>query len=384
MDHRAFTDAALGDLVRIEVPWPDHAFVPAPLPTRWDMPASLWPHLLAARESLARLDGIGRHMPNHALLLSPLQQREALRSSSMEGTYATPEELLLYQIEPKEPKAGDDPVNDWREVANYGLALSAGQKVLDDGYPLSLQLVRTLHGELLRGVRGDDKSPGEFRRGQVIVGAGGRYVPPPPHQLAGCLEAFELSMRETPYAVDALVWAFMVHYQFETIHPFNDGNGRVGRLLLSLQIYRSLNLSAPWLYMSAYFERHKDEYIDGLFRVSTHGDWVRWLSFCLRGVQQQADDAINRFDQLVALRNHYHTQTGQTGASARLHPLIEGLFEAPMITVPQVAERLNISYPTAKADIDHLVQLGVLLPGRKDTRPKYFIAPEIMEVAYRE
>lgn len=384
MDHRAYTSSATGQLVHIELPRPDYAFVPSPLPQSWQMPADLWQHLMDAREAIARLDGTGRHMPNHALLLRPLQQREALRSSSMEGTYATPEELLLYQAEPREPKSGNDPVNAWREVYNYGLALRAGQQLLDDGYPSSLQLIRTLHSELLRDVRGDDKSPGEFRKGQVIVGASGRYIPPPPHQLQGCLDDFERSLREPPADIDPLLWAFMVHYQFETIHPFNDGNGRVGRLLLSLQIYKGLDLACPWLYLSAFFERHKDEYIDYMFRVSTHGDWGRWLSFCLLGAQEQANDAMERLDQLVALKERYHQEIGQSGANARIYPLLDELFETPIITIPSVVELLQVTYPTAKADIERLVTAGILRQGREDVRPMYFYSPEIMDIAYRE
>ena len=226
---------------------------------------------MEAREAIARLDGVGRHMPNHNLLLRPLQQREALRSSSMEGTYATPEELLLYQAEPREPRSSDDRVNAWREVFNYGQALTAGKEILDEGYPLSLQLIRTLHAELLRGVRGEEKAPGEFRQRQVQVGAGGRFIPPPAHYLPECLEALEQSLAAQT-GIDPLIRAFMVHYQFEAIHPFNDGNGRVGRLLLSLHIYRSMELGSPWLYLSPFFERHKDDYIDSLFRVSAHND----------------------------------------------------------------------------------------------------------------
>lgn len=385
MDSRAFSQQSPGELVRIDVPRPDYAFVPNPLPDAWQMPESLWPDLMEAREAIARLDGTGRHMPNHALLLTPLQHREALRSSSMEGTYATPEELLLYQAEPKEPKSGNDPVNAWREVFNYGSALNAGREVIDDGYSESLQFVRMLHGELLRGVRGEDKSPGEFRKGQVVVGAGGRYIPPPPHHLRGCLDALEQSVRQPRPAIDPIIWTFMVHYQFETIHPFNDGNGRVGRLLLSLQIYKHMELSSPWLYMSAYFERHKDEYIDGLFRVSTHGDWERWLRFCLRGAKEQADDAVYRLDQFVGLKDRYHHEMGQiSGASARLHLLIDGLFETPVVTIPQVAERVDVTYPTAKADVDRLVASGILKPGREDVRPMYFFAPAIMDIAYSE
>ncbi len=362
----------------------DHAacaFVPSPLPRDWQLPPTLWPKLAQAREAIARLDGVGRHMPNHKLLLRPLQQREALRSSSMEGTYATPVELLLYEAEPKEPKSERDPVNARREVSNYGQALTLGQKYLDEDRPLSLTLIKMLHSKLLGGVRGGDKQPGEFRQRQVHVGAGARFVPPPAHHLPGCLEDLESHLRNAP-EIDPLIHAFMVHYQFETIHPFNDGNGRVGRLLLSLQIYKTMGLTAPWLYMSAYFEQYKDEYIDLLFRVSTHADWERWLDFCLRGAETQATDAIRRFDRLVDARRRYKDMV--KGQNARLHPIIDLLFERPVVTIPQLADYLNVSYPTAKNDVHQLLKLDILKAGPSIIRPQYFYASEIMRIVYEE
>jgi len=383
MDHSRFTDKAPGRLVKIGTGAASWAFVPDPMPRKWEIPRRLWPQLANAREAIGRLDGIGRHMPNHALLLRPLQQREALRSSSMEGTYATPVELLLYEAEPKEPKSSRDPVNAWREVFNYGRALDLGQRLLDTGYPLSLQLVRMLHAELLNGVRGGDKLPGDFRSSQVHIGVGARFVPPPAHYLPECLEAFEKDLNVTTN-IDTLVRAFMAHYQFETIHPFNDGNGRVGRLLLSLQIYHAMNLSAPWLYMSPYFERYKDEYIDLLFRVSTHNDWESWIAFCIKGAETQANDAIRRFDGLVALQRQYHEKVEGRARAGRLHPIIDYMFEWPVITIPQLMKRLKVTYPTAKSDVGHLTDLGILKPGRVDVRPKYFYAQEIMKMIYDE
>lgn len=381
MNKDAFSKFASGEVVRIEVPRRDWAFVPFPLDGNWQMDPGLWPTLSAAREAIAKLDGVGRHMPNHSLLLRPLQQKEALRSSSMEGTFATPEELLLYQAEPREPKSKADPANAWREVSNYGAALRTGQQMLDAGTPISLHLIRALHEELMRGVRGQEKEPGAFRGGQVIVGAGARFVPPPPQNLQGSLSDFQTSLNEEA-TVDSLVWAFMVHYQFETIHPFNDGNGRVGRLLLSLQIYKALGLVQPWLYMSAFFERHKDEYIDRLFSVSARSDWGGWLEFCLLGVREEAENAIKTLDRLVALKDKYHEMANQTGISARLHSVIEGLFEAPMVNIPDLARHLSVTYPTAKSDIERLIQLGVVQEAAGEVNPKYFYAPEIFNVAY--
>jgi Fic family protein len=256
MDSRRFTENRLGTLVEIAGPGPGRAFVPEPLPTEWDMPVDLWPLLMQAREALARLDGAGRHLTNPQLLLVPLQQREALRSSSMEGTYATPEELLLYQMDPRDPTSREDEVNAWREVFNYGKALQLGVNLLNDGLPISLRLIRDIHRTLLSGVRGQEKRPGEFRDYQVQVGVGARFVPPPAQHLPDCLDAFE-KWHHADSGTDPVIRACMAHYQFEAIHPFRDGNGRVGRLLLALTITQWMRLGSPWLYLSPFFDRHR-------------------------------------------------------------------------------------------------------------------------------
>jgi Fic family protein len=381
MNRVLFTDNKLGVLVEIRSPRPDLAFVPTPLPTDWPIPSELWPLLMQAREGLARLDGVGRHMVNHHLLLVPLQQREALRSSSMEGTYATPEELLLYQMDPRDPSSDTDRVNAWREVFNYGKALQIGINLLNDGLPISLRLIREMHRALLGGVRGQNRRPGDFRDCQVQIGAGARFVPPPPHLLDECLDAFEKS-HHADSSIDPLIRAFMAHYQFEAIHPFRDGNGQVGRLLLSLTIYQWLDLGSPWLYLSAFFEQHKDEYIDRLFMVSADGRWLDWVRFCLQGVVAQCDDTIVRIDRLVALRTDYSERIYRSGGSARLHLILDSLFVSPVITVPQAKVLTDVTYPTAKTDLERLVALGILAEGPAETTPRFFSAPEIIAVAY--
>ena len=381
MDRNRFTNNKLGKLVPITLPRPDVAFVPAPLATSWQMPPSLWPKLMAARESLARLDGVGRHLTNPQLLLAPLQQREALRSSSMEGTYATPEELLLYQLDPREPTSREDRVNAWREVFNYGRALQQGMSLMADGLPLSLRLIRDMHQTLLGGVRGQDRRPGHFRDCQVHVGVGARFVPPPPSELMPCLHAFESYHHESS-TVDPLLRAFMAHYQFETIHPFRDGNGRIGRVLLSLTISQWLELGSPWLYMSAFFERHKDDYIDRMFNVSADGQWEPWLSFCLQGVIEQSSDTISRIDRLVELRQEFTSRVAASGGSARLTGIVERLFSAPIVTIPQVVSDTGVTYPTARSDVQKLVDLRILSQGDPSVSPKYFFSRAIFDIAY--
>ena len=332
-----------------------------------------------AREELARLDGIGRTLPDPELLLRPLQNYEAIRSSSLEGTYASAEELLLYELAPTEPAGVSDRANEWREVSNYAAALRRGTALLQS-LPLSLRLIRAMHDVLLTGVRGRDRAPGEFRRTQVHLGTNRRYIPPPPNELSGCLDDFEKFLHESD-EIDPLIRAYLAHYQFEAIHPFVDGNGRVGRALLSLCAYQWCGHSRPWLYVSPFFDRHKDEYIDALFAVSTHGAWERWLSICLRATIDVCRDAVARCDQLRRLRDDYHAKADRAGG--RVHALIESLFSNPIIRVTDATRRLNVTYPTAKTDIGKLVDLGILTV-LEGTSPKAFYAPEIFNAAYRE
>ncbi|MBC2710063.1 MAG: Fic family protein [Desulfosarcina sp.] len=380
MDKSRFSDGALGKLQKISIQeeW-DYAFIPESLPGSWDIPQAVWPLLVEAREELARLDGVGRHMPNYDLLLRPLQQREAIRSSSLEGTYATPEQLLLFEIDPKEPKSHRDPVNSWKEVFNYGDALRLGQKLLTD-LPISLRFIRELHKALMRGVRGFERDPGNFRRTQVHIGSDRRFIPPPANEVTESLNKFE-NYIHSDSTIDPLVFCFMAHYQFETIHPFLDGNGRVGRLLLSLMIYEKCSLTKPWLYLSSYFDKYKDEYIDKLFKVSAHGDWENWISFCLRGTIVASKDAIVRFDALVKLRETYQNVIR---ASFRLSQIIEGLFKSPIITIPQVARIHNVSYPTARSDVEKMVEIGILKKSEMQRRPEVFFAEKILKSAYSD
>ncbi|MHC4520467.1 MAG: Fic family protein [Planctomycetota bacterium] len=380
MNVENFTAQKTGQLVKVQVPEKDWAFIPDPLPPKWEFPVRLWPLLAEARENLARLDGIGRTLPNPELLLRPLEKREALRSSSLEGTYAAPEDLLLFELHPRKPKSEKDPANAWSEVSNHSLALRQGMKLLDE-LPFCLRLIRELHARLLGGVRGKDRTPGEFRKSQVHIGSDRRFVPPPPNYLPGCLDAFEKRLHCDDAKYDPLIRCYLLHYQFEAIHPFMDGNGRVGRVLLSLLISRWCRLSLPWLYMSAFFEKHKDEYIDNLYRISSEGDWETWIEFCLRGTVVQAEDSIRRCDSLRLLKDHFIQEGG--GVSVRTHAIIEDLFTSPVLTIPNLVKRYSITYPTAKTDITGLVRKGILQE-ISDSRPRVYFAPRIFQIAYTE
>ncbi len=383
MDKSLFLAASPGTLVPIAAPGPDWAFIPAPLPRNWELPSDLVDLLVDARQSLARLDGAGRYLPSNTFLLRPLQQREALRSSALEGTFATAEELLAYGLEPKEPSSSTDPVNSWREVFNYDAALQQGQKLLTE-LPLSSRVIRTLHETLLRGVRGTDRTPGVYRNRQVHIGSERRFVPAPPDKIEDLIADLEKYMNET-LETDVLIQGFFAHYQFETIHPFLDGNGRVGRLLLSLMIFKKCSLQSPWLYLSPYFDKHKDEYINRLFAVSTQGDWASWVRLCLRATISEATNALVRIDKLIKLKRQYEEKLAQQPRSTvRLQQIVVSLLSSPLTTIPALAKQFNVSFPTAQQDVRKLVALQILQESPRDTKPKYYVSREFFAAAYDE
>ncbi len=377
MDTKQFGKSSPGRVVPIADS--EFAFIPNPLPPEWTFPATLWPFLSEAKQTVGILEGLGRTLPHPAILLRPLVNREAIQSSRLEGTHATPRELLLFEMEPRDPEPGEKQVNDWREVFNYRVAL---EKAISSDLPLSLRLIREMHQNLLTGVRGNDKAPGDFRRIQVAIGSNYRFVPPPADSLPECLNQFEISMH-APSPYDSLVDCYLTHYQFETIHPFMDGNGRVGRLLLAVMMQKKCSLSKPWLYLSEYFEKHRDEYFQRLFEVSATARWAEWIEFCIRGTIAQAKSAIERCDKLRAIRENYLQRLADAGGNVRLNQIVERLFYSPYVQVTDIAAQLNVTYPTAKADLDRMVKAKILknLP---NAHQKTYYAPDVFEAAFAD
>jgi len=379
MDAEEFTERMPGKLVPTFGP-PDMqvAFVPDPLPPKWPWPDHLWRLLLDARICLSSLDGTGKHLPNPEILIWPLQRREAQLSSQLEGTITNPQQQALFEADPKYPISASDPSNAFQEVFNYRRAL----RLRLDGrnnLPLSLRLIRELHAVLMDGVRGSNQQPGEFRAIQNQIGRPARFVPPPPRYLPETLDAFEKFLHQEDFA-DPLVRAFFAHYQFEAIHPFGDGNGRVGRLLLSLMIAEWCALSSQWLYMSAFFEKNKRNYMDLLLGVSTHGAWDLWVQFCLEGVISQARDTEKRCDKLLAVHRNFHNRLH--GGSVRLSRLVDALFESPVISVTTYRKKFGVSYPTARSDLKKLHGLGILEPLEMEIITYY--CPSIYGITYDE
>jgi len=311
-------------------------------------------------QALGRLDGLATLLPDTSLFLYLYVRKEALLSSQIEGTQSSLADLLLFENE----ETPGVPLDDVEEVSNYVAAMNHGLKRLRDGFPLSLRLVREIHGVLLRGGRGADKEPGEFRRTQNWVGGtrpgNAAFVPPPPERLMECLGALEKFLHDRTVSLPILVKAALAHVQFESIHPFLDGNGRLGRLLITLMLCANGALTEPTLYLSLYFKTHRDRYYDHLQRVRTKGAWEDWLAFFLKGVEEtskQASDAATRIVDLFKKDRAKIAALGRPAATAlRVH---EYLQSKPYLSMPVAAKALGISKPTVKAALDHLVKLKI-------------------------
>ena len=373
--------APSGTLVDVVCDWgKDVAFVPDPLPPKWQWDHDLWPLLADAREQLGTLNGIGRTLPHPGLLLQPLKRHEALTSSALEGTYATAEDLLAAGMKDKTPSAPGEPRNASQEVLAYERSLTLGQELLET-LPICQRVIRRMHEVLLEGFVRSDPNRGTIRTWQVAIGTGSRFLPPPPDRVPELLANLDtyINVPNEEASLDPLVRCFVTHYQFETIHPFGDGNGRIGRALLALMIARSHDHSAPWLYMSAFFERHKDEYIDSLYRVSTQSDWRGWIELCLRGVVAQARDAIARCSRFLELRSEFATRIEKP--TSRTAPILDHLFETPLVTVASIESLCSVTYNTARTDIQLLIDADILHE-REGNYPKQYAAVELIEVAH--
>jgi len=325
---------------------------------------------------VGHLRGVGRILPNPHLLIQPFARREAVLSSRIEGTQASLGDLLLFEL-----GAPATEQHDVREVANYVAALEYGLQRIDQ-LPLSLRLIRELHSKLMRGVRGDSQAPGEFRGIQNWIGKPGTkiadvtYVPPPVPEMQAALDAFEKFLHADSH-LPPLIRLALVHYQFEAIHPFLDGNGRVGRLLITLLFHTEKLLDQPLLYLSAFFEQYRDEYYDRLLDVSRRGAWGAWIEYFLRAIHDQAEDTVRRAGSLLELREQYRSRVTEGRHSALMLGIIDQLFRSPAVTITGLARQVGASYPAAKQNVEKLVAAGILEP-LSATRNKAYMAREIL------
>ncbi len=360
------------------------AYIPNPLEPQVSLSLSIVKDLSAADRALSELAGIARTLPNPHLLIGPFLRREAVLSSRIEGTQASFSDLLFFEA----ARLREKQVPDVREVSNYVKALEYGLARLST-LPVSLRLIREIHQRLMAGVRGESQTPGEFRRSQNWIGPAGctlsdaTFVPPPVEEMHNALDSFEKYLHEAS-EMPALIRLSLIHYQFEAIHPFLDGNGRVGRLLVSLLLCSEKLLPHPLLYLSSYFERYRDEYYRHLLAVSQKGAWEQWIDYFLKAVAIQSTDAIQRIDQLLALRQTYRTRMQQARASALLLQLIDELFSYPAITNRAVSERMKVTPRSAQLNIDKLVERGIIQEATGRQRNRVYVATEIVAIIERQ
>ncbi|MDP3511286.1 MAG: Fic family protein [Sulfuritalea sp.] len=354
------------------------AFVPDRLPPKIHLDMSLALALSKADSALSELSGLGGQLPNPHLLISPYIRREAVLSSRIEGTKASLSDLLIDEIDDGNPRrAGND---DIQEVRNYIHAMEHGIAMLSS-LPLSLRLVREIHAKLMSGVRGDKATPGEFRRSQNWIGPAGStpmtaaFVPPPVYEMTESLGDWEKFLHVRDVMPD-LIQCAMMHVQFETIHPFLDGNGRVGRLLVTFFMLERKRLSQPLLYLSAFIDAHKNDYYDLLQRVRTHGDWEPWIRFFLQGVTEIATEAGEQAKELHRLREQYRSQLRD---KANALGLLDDLFINPYMTIGRAGKVLGKTHPTAKAAIAVLEEQKILreITGRQWGR--YYVCQPVLD-----
>ena len=340
------------------------AFVPAPLPPTnppLAIDASMQKLLSEADRKLGKLDGITQILPNPQLFVAMYVKKEAVLSAQIEGTQAS----LVDVLDAPLAHPGEYSRDGVAEVVNYVNAMYSGLQRLNE-FPLSLRLIREIHEKLLDGVRGANKNPGEFRRSQNWIGVPGctlenaAFVPPTPEDMNIALSDLEKFF----YAEDdllALIKIALIHAQFETIHPFLDGNGRMGRLLITFWLCQQRILEQPLLYISYYFKQNRAEYYDRLMAVRTNGDWENWIRFFLRAIAATADEATESAKQIFALRTRCQSMLSALGQNnGKQEALLDLLFEHPVLTKIEAAELLNVSYPTVSGMIDNFCSIGIL------------------------
>lgn len=348
------------------------AFVPAPLPPdpTLELDRGLVGLLSRADQAVGRLDGVTQVLPNPDLFVAMFVRREAVYSSQIEGTQSTLEDVLTFELDPR----GRDLPRDVGEIVNYVRAMNYGLDRLAT-LPLSLRLIREIHAELLRDVRGAENLPGQFRTAQNWIGPAhaplsqASFVPPAAPDMLVALDDFERFLHQEG-DLPALVRCGLAHVQFETIHPFLDGNGRVGRLLITfLLVYQGV-LHRPLLYLSHYLKRHRAEYYDRLMAVREDGNWEGWLRFFLRGVAETAEEAITTARAIVALREEHRALVQERGLGMNGPRLLDLLFQRPLVNVNLVEAQLGVVYVTARKLVEQLIALGLLeeITGRKRFR----------------
>jgi Fic family protein len=378
MDGSVFIQPS-GKLVRTSVgPGTSRAFVPAPLPPDLEWDDQLVSQVSASDRALGQLAALGHVVPNPRLLMASFKRREAVLSSRIEGTRTDVDDLYLFEV-----AAGSREGSDAQEVVNYLEALDYGIERIGS-LPLSRRLLCEMHRILMKGVRGGSRKPGAFRRTQNWIGTVGsaiedaRYVPPPPAEMNDALDSFEAYLNR-PSPLPPLVRLAIVHYQFEAIHPFEDGNGRIGRLLVTLMLCMDGLLPGPLLYISDSLERRRAVYYDHLLAVSTASSWKQWISFFLQAVTESALDGRIRAVKLIDLHRSLREKYVNERSTLPLQ-LLDILFLSPAITMTSLSTQLNVTAKTAQRLINRFVEHGILREVTGHARNRVYLADSIVEV----
>lgn len=355
------------------------AFVPHRLPPKFEWNNALINSLSRADLIIGKLAGEGSRLPNPHLLMRSFITREAVLSSRIEGTQASISEVLA-------DEAGatvDRNPADLQEVKNYIIALDYGLQRLND-IPLSLRLIKEIHKRLMEGVRGHHATPGEFRRSQNWIGIPGctlttaKYVPPPPEELLDCLSAFEFFLHDKQ--LPTLIHIALCHYQFEAIHPFLDGNGRVGRLLITLLLIERGILPSPLLYLSAFFEATRDDYYRQLHNVSSKGNWQEWLIYFLNGIAVQSSDVLSRAERINQLIETWIQSISNESSSTSLIEMIQSLVANPFLTAKKLSVQFNIAFTTAQRAIKKMESLKIVSLTKENKRNRVYCASKILKI----
>lgn len=362
------------------------AFVPAPLPPH--PPINWTPDLRGkfdrALLALGRLDSVSTLLPDTSLFLYMYVRKEAVLSSMIEGTQSSLSDLLLFELD-QEPGV---PLDDVREVSNYVAALDCGLRLLEEGLPLSLRLFRKIHGVLLTRGRGSGQTPGQFRRSQNWIGGtrpgNAAFVPPPAEAVLDCMSRLEFFLHDQPEPTPVLLKAALAHVQFETIHPFLDGNGRLGRLLITLLLCEQKVLREPMLYLSLYFKTHRQYYYELLNRVRLTGDWEAWLDFFAEAVIVTATQAVETAQQLIELSKQDRDKISRLGrAAASVLRVHRALMEHPIATSGSLVEKTSITPATVNKALGHLEQLGIVKELTAQKRNRLFSYADYIEIMDR-
>lgn len=376
MKELQYPPSLFGQAKRTAGPYGYVAYFPAPIPRSIDLSPATVKLLADAEAALGRLAGVGQLVPNPHLLIRPYLLREAISSTRIEGTQASMAQLFEFDA------LGGTPSADIEEVINYIDALEWGLNQLKD-VPLGVRLIREMHRRVLAGVRGRERRPGEFRITQNWIGEPGStidtasFVPPPPDDLAGLIADWERYANED-VELPLLIQNALLHYQFETLHPFLDGNGRLGRLLIVFFLIARDRLPAPLLYLSSFFEQDRQRYYDALQAPRQSGDIEPWLQLFLRGVETQASDAVKRAERIAQLRERYRAAAASLSTSNGIL-LVDVICKSPILTTRLVQEQLNVSRPTAIALLRQMERLGVITEDEVGSRSQLrFVARELL------